>query len=92
MLLPIVYLIQRPLSIFWVLHPLEMFLVIVQMQLVLLQRMVPPSNWVPQNHTSFGIMARMSSILGTSLYKCKNYISMLVYAISQLFVTEYIIS
>ena len=46
------------------------------MQMILLQRMVTPSSHVPQNHTSFGIMAGMSGILCTALFKFQNYISM----------------
>ena len=75
---PVVYLIQRPLSIFWVFQHLEDSLVVIHMQLILLQRMVPPSNRVPQNHTSFGIMGGVIGILCTALAKLQNYISILV--------------
>ena len=92
MLFPVVYLIQRPLSIFWVFQPLEHYLVIMYMQLILLQGMVLPSNWVPTNKTSFGIMSGMSGILCTAIAKLQNYLSMSVMAISQIFAPKYIIS
>ena len=66
------------------------FLVIMKMQMILLQRMEPPSNMVPQINTSFGIMEGMIGILCMDLSKCQNYISMLVMDISQLSAPGYI--
>ena len=88
----VVYLIQIPLSKVLVLQSLEHYLMIMQMQIILLHSMVTPSNTVPQNHTSFGIMAGMRGILCTDLAKLQNYISMSVMAISPLFEPEYISS
>ena len=51
--------------------------------------MVPPSNWVPPNHTQFGIIAGISGILCMDLAKYQNYIYMPVMAISQISALEY---
>ena len=75
---------------FWLFQLLEHSLVIMQMQLTLLQRMEPPSNWVPQNHTLFGIMAGTRIIICMALAACQNYSYMLVMAISKLYAPEYI--